>query len=106
MLLLDEPGLSLHASAQKDFMYLMKDMAKQNQIIFTTHSPYMLEEVRKVYSHLAEPEAMILTEVFWSRKSLRLRNSQSVNFFGLAALSSGGSILFAIIRRMERKPLL
>ena len=26
-------------------MYLMEDMAKQNQIIFTTHSPYMLEEV-------------------------------------------------------------
>lgn len=44
VLLLDEPGLNLHASAQKDFMYLMKDIAKQNQIIFTTHSPYMLEE--------------------------------------------------------------
>ena len=44
VLLLDEPGLNLHASAQKDFMHLMKDIAKQNQIIFTTHSPYMLQE--------------------------------------------------------------
>lgn len=47
VLLLDEPGLNLHASAQKDFMYLMKDIAKQNQIIFTTHSPYMLQEVEE-----------------------------------------------------------
>lgn len=41
--LLDEPGLNLHASAQRDFMHLIEDIAGQNQVIFTTHSPYMLE---------------------------------------------------------------
>ncbi len=43
ILLLDEPGLNLHASAQKDLMRLMEDIAGHSQIIFTTHSPYMLE---------------------------------------------------------------
>ncbi len=43
--LLDEPGLSLHAGAQKDLMDLMFDIAKTNQVIFTTLSPFMLEEV-------------------------------------------------------------
>lgn len=42
IILLDEPGLNLHASAQKDFMHLMEDISGKNQIIYTTHSPYML----------------------------------------------------------------
>lgn len=46
VILMDEPGLNLHAAAQKDLMRLMQDISQQNQIIFTTHSPYMLEEVK------------------------------------------------------------
>lgn len=45
--LLDEPGLNLHISVQKDLMNLIKDISKQDQVIFTTHSPYMLEEVKE-----------------------------------------------------------
>lgn len=47
VLLLDEPGTNLHAGVQKDLMNLMKDISEQDQIIFTTHSPYMLEEVKE-----------------------------------------------------------
>ncbi|MCR5273671.1 MAG: ATP-binding protein [Lachnospiraceae bacterium] len=42
--LLDEPGLSLHAGAQKDLMDLMFDISKENQVIFNTHSPFMAKE--------------------------------------------------------------
>lgn len=54
ILLLDEPGLNLHASAQADLLRYIEDLAKEYQIIYTTHSPFMidsnhLERVRTVY---------------------------------------------------------
>ena len=55
ILLLDEPGLSLHASAQKDLLRFINDkLAPNYQVIFTTHSPFMIDstklnEVRTVY---------------------------------------------------------
>lgn len=43
ILLLDEPGLNLHASAQKNLMRFLKDLSVDYQIIYTTHSPFMIE---------------------------------------------------------------
>lgn len=41
--LFDEPGISLHVNAQKKLLELFSDLAtKGNQIIYTTHSPFML----------------------------------------------------------------
>ena len=54
VLLLDEPALNLHAKAQRDFLrYIEEKLAPQCQIIYTTHSPFMvspekLERVRLV----------------------------------------------------------
>jgi len=42
VLLLDEPGLNLHASAQADLMRFIEDLASDYQIIYTTHSPFMV----------------------------------------------------------------
>jgi hypothetical protein len=43
-LLLDEPGLSLHATAQRDFLNLIDGrLAPQHQVIYTTHSPFMIQ---------------------------------------------------------------
>lgn len=42
--LLDEPGTSLHVNAQRELLELFKDLAgKGNQVVYTTHSPYMLD---------------------------------------------------------------
>lgn len=42
--LFDEPGISLHVNAQKELLNLFADLAsKGNQIVYTTHSPYMLD---------------------------------------------------------------
>jgi energy-coupling factor transporter ATP-binding protein EcfA2 len=54
ILLLDEPGLSLHPLAQRDLSAFFENLAGTNQIIYTTHSPFlvdadMLDRVRKVY---------------------------------------------------------
>lgn len=42
--LLDEPGISLHVNAQRELLNLFSDLAdKGNQVVYTTHSPYMLD---------------------------------------------------------------
>ena len=57
ILLLDEPGLSLHGRAQADLLRLIEDrLAPKHQVIYTTHSPFMvspdhLERVRTVIDH-------------------------------------------------------
>jgi predicted ATP-dependent endonuclease of OLD family len=43
IILIDEPGLFLHAQAQKDILGKLEDSAKETQLIFATHSPYLLE---------------------------------------------------------------
>jgi AAA ATPase-like protein len=43
VLLLDEPGLHLHASAQEDLMRAFAKLAEKNQIIYATHSPFMID---------------------------------------------------------------
>ncbi|MDR6525693.1 putative ATP-dependent endonuclease of OLD family [Chryseobacterium rhizosphaerae] len=42
ILLLDEPGLNLHASAQADLLKFLADLSANYQIIYTTHSPFMI----------------------------------------------------------------
>lgn len=45
IILIDEPGVYLHINAQKEVLKLFEDFAtKNNQIIYTTHSPFMIYE--------------------------------------------------------------
>ena len=47
ILLLDEPGLSLHASAQNDLLrFIDEKLAPEYQIIYTTHSPFMIDSLK------------------------------------------------------------
>ena len=46
VILLDEPGLHLHAAAQRDFLVRLKEYAKENQLIYTTHMPFMIDMER------------------------------------------------------------
>lgn len=43
VLLLDEAGLSLHPKAQHDLIEFMSELSKENQIIHTTHSPFLID---------------------------------------------------------------
>ncbi len=43
IILIDEPGLYLHAKAQKDVLLSLEDHSQGSQVIFTTHSPYLIE---------------------------------------------------------------
>lgn len=42
ILLLDEPGVSLHALKQREFQRTISRLAENNQTIFTTHSPFLV----------------------------------------------------------------
>jgi predicted ATP-dependent endonuclease of OLD family len=43
ILLLDEPGINLHASAQADLLrFIDERLAPKHQVLFTTHSPFMI----------------------------------------------------------------
>ena len=44
VLLLDEPALSPHARAQKDFLDFMEQaLGHRHQVVYTTHSPFMVD---------------------------------------------------------------
>jgi len=54
VLLLDEPGTSLHGTAQAKIVEFLRKLSEGNQVIYTAHSPFMvdadhLETVRPVY---------------------------------------------------------
>lgn len=42
ILLLDEPGISLHPVAQMDLIAFFNSLANENQLIYTTHSPFLV----------------------------------------------------------------
>jgi AAA15 family ATPase/GTPase len=42
ILLLDEPGVSLHALKQVEFQETLTKLSEKNQTIFTTHSPFLI----------------------------------------------------------------
>jgi predicted ATP-dependent endonuclease of OLD family len=44
VVLLDEPALTLHARAQQDFLrFINERLSPKHQVIYTTHSPFMVE---------------------------------------------------------------
>lgn len=55
ILLLDEPGLSLHPNAQTDLIRFFNRISEKNQLIYTTHLPFLvdhnnLDKVKAVYT--------------------------------------------------------
>lgn len=43
VILVDDPGLYLHAKAQKDILNKFEDVAETSKIIYSTHSPYLID---------------------------------------------------------------
>lgn len=69
VILLDEPAVGLHARAQADFLRFIEErLAKRCQVIYTTHSPFMLqpsklERVRLVEDRGKEQGAVVSSDV-------------------------------------------
>ena len=43
IILIDEPGLYLHAKAQEDVLKVLEKISENSQIILSTHSPYLID---------------------------------------------------------------
>jgi len=43
ILLLDEPGLHLHPTAQQELISFFEKLADHNQLLYTTHSPFLID---------------------------------------------------------------
>ena len=43
ILLLDEPGLHLHPTAQQELMAFFETLSENNPLIYTTHSPFLID---------------------------------------------------------------
>jgi predicted ATP-dependent endonuclease of OLD family len=69
VILLDEPAVGLHARAQADFLRFIEErLTKRCQVIYTTHSPFMvqpgkLERVRLVEDRGKEEGAVLSSDV-------------------------------------------
>lgn len=64
VLLLDEPGLGLHAAAQQDFLrYIEEDLAQNHRVIYSTHSPFMVQATKIERVRLVEDQSKVGTKV-------------------------------------------
>jgi len=65
LLLFDEPGIHLHPQGQKDLLREMERLAKNNQIVYATHSPFMIDR-----NH---PASTLLVRKGFTKKDLGTR---------------------------------
>jgi len=86
ILLLDEPGLHMHGTAQAKVVKFLERLASENQTLYTTHSPFMvdgdhLERVRVVYED--EEGTTRVSEDVWPRDKDSLFPLQAALGYGL-----------------------
>ena len=62
ILLLDEPGLFLHGKAQGDLLRYIEEQLPPHQVIYTTHSPFMVDPARFDRVRIVEDKSMDATE--------------------------------------------
>ncbi len=82
ILLIDEPGLSLHARAQEDVLAVFEDLKNKMQILYSTHSPHLVD-INKIYRLLAVQRANVEDEysetVILDAKSLHNASSDTLS---------------------------
>lgn len=63
ILLLDEPGLFLHGKAQEDLLhYIEEELKAKHQVIYTTHSPFMVDSQKFERVRIVQDKEMDTTE--------------------------------------------
>ena len=67
VILLDEPGLHLHAAAQRDLLERMRAYSKANQLIYSTHLPFMVDSTRfdNIYICEEQPKDGVTVHKNW-----------------------------------------
>ena len=77
--LLDEPGVYLHVNAQKELVALFNHLCEPgNQVIYTTHSPYMINNSNVFNIRAVEKGSDGLSKIFRSIHSYNLAKETRV----------------------------
>ena len=86
VILLDEPGLNLHATAQADLLRFIEDLSAKYQIIYTTHSPFMVktDKLERIRTCAETDEGTIISNSFQSKDPFTLLPVQAALGFDLA----------------------
>jgi len=64
VLLLDNLGWVLHPSGQKDLLDALEEIAKSNQIVIATHSPFLIDKNKLERIRIVKREADVGTKVY------------------------------------------
>ena len=72
ILLLDEPGLHYHATFQLTLIDFFKELSKKNQLLYSTHSPFLVDEdnlddVKIVYEDKEIEKIMVSNNGRWPK---------------------------------------
>lgn len=74
VLLLDEPGLTLHGKAQADLLrYFDEQLAPDHQIIFSTHSPFMVPADKLMSVRIVEDRILSPRPGIWTSEGTKVR---------------------------------
>jgi predicted ATP-dependent endonuclease of OLD family len=64
ILLMDEPGLFLHGKAQSDLLnFLEKELKPNHQVVYTTHSPFMVDSGKFERVRIVQDKSMDTDEI-------------------------------------------
>jgi predicted ATP-dependent endonuclease of OLD family len=85
VLLLDEPGLSLHGTAQADLLrYINEKLVPNYQVIYTTHSPFMIDS-QELLSVRTVEDVVDGTEVLGTKVGDKVLSTDAETLFPLRA---------------------
>lgn len=75
VLLLDEPGLTLHGKAQADLLrYFADRILPDHQLIYSTHSPFMVPTEDLTQSRIVEDQIITPRPGRWETKGTKVRD--------------------------------
>ena len=61
--LIDEPGIFLHPRGQKDLLLYLEKLSEFNQLIYTTHSPFMINQLNNFRVRVISKDKKIGTQI-------------------------------------------
>lgn len=107
LFLLDEPGVYLHVNAQKKILELFKDLTKnENQIIYTTHSPYMINEDEILNVRAIQKNGLEITEIYNNVYDQNLCKDSKMDTLSPIIQAIGADMKFSIGNMSSRKNII
>jgi hypothetical protein len=86
IVLLDEPGLSLHAKAQEDLLrFINEELLTKYQVIYSTHSPFMVDSSNLLSCRMVEDATGKNDQVLGTKVSSEVLKASGDTLFPLRA---------------------